>query len=103
MYCEDMDLCRRLATAGWQNVYVPSAVITHLGGHATRKASSAMLKEHHKALYVYLSEHYRRPWHWPLRFGLAAGLGLRYLVAARFRSVGEGAAPTRSAEVLEKP
>jgi N-acetylglucosaminyl-diphospho-decaprenol L-rhamnosyltransferase len=100
MYCEDMDLCRRLATAGWQNVYVPSAVITHLGGHATREASSAMLKEHHKALYTYLSEHYRRPWHWPLRAGLAAGLGLRYLLAARFRSVGEGAAPTRSAEVL---
>jgi N-acetylglucosaminyl-diphospho-decaprenol L-rhamnosyltransferase len=103
MYCEDMDLCRRLSEAGWQNVYVPSAVITHLGGHATREASAAMLKEHHKALYVYLSEHYRRPWHWPLRFGLAAGLALRYLVAARFRSVGEGAAPTRSAEMLEKP
>ncbi|MCW2545428.1 MAG: glycosyl transferase, family 2 [Frankiales bacterium] len=103
MYCEDMDLCRRLSEAGWQNVYVPSAVITHLGGHATREVSAAMLREHHKALYMYLSEHYRRWSEWPLRFGLAMGLSLRYLMASRFRSVGEGAAPTRSAELLEKP
>jgi N-acetylglucosaminyl-diphospho-decaprenol L-rhamnosyltransferase len=103
MYCEDMDLCRRLAVAGWQNVYVPSAVITHIGGHATRSESAAMLKEHHKALYTYLSEHYRSRRYAPLRFALAAGLRFRYLLAARFRSLGEGAAPTRSADLLEKP
>ena len=103
MYCEDMDLCRRLAVAGWQNVYVPSAVITHIGGHATREASAAMLREHHKALYTYLSEHYRSPRHAPLRLALAAGLWVRYLLAARFRSLGEGAAPTRSADLLERP
>jgi N-acetylglucosaminyl-diphospho-decaprenol L-rhamnosyltransferase len=101
MYCEDMDLCRRLAEAGWQNVYVPSAVITHLGGHATQGASSAMLKEHHKALYTYLSEHYRGPQWAPLRMALGAGLFLRYLLASRVRSVGEGASPTRSADLLE--
>jgi N-acetylglucosaminyl-diphospho-decaprenol L-rhamnosyltransferase len=101
MYCEDMDLCRRLAEAGWQNVYVPTAVITHLGGHATQGASAVMLKEHHKALYTYLSEHYRGPQWAPLRLVLGAGLFLRYLVAARVRSVGEGAAPTRSADLLE--
>ena len=103
MYCEDMDLCRRLAVAGWQSVYVPSAVITHIGGHATQGVSKAMLKEHHKALYTYLSEHYRSPRHAPLRWALAAGLWARYLLAARFRSLGEGAAPTRSADVLESP
>jgi N-acetylglucosaminyl-diphospho-decaprenol L-rhamnosyltransferase len=101
MYCEDMDLCRRLAEAGWQNVYVPSAVITHLGGHATQGRPRAMLKEHHKALYTYLSEHYRGARWAPLRVLLAAGLAARYLVASRVRSVGEGAAPTRSAELLE--
>ncbi len=100
MYCEDMDLCRRLAEAGWQNVYVPSAVITHVGGHATQGRPRAMLKEHHKALYTYLSEHYRGPRWAPLRALLAAGLAARYLVASRVRSVGEGAAPTRNADVL---
>jgi N-acetylglucosaminyl-diphospho-decaprenol L-rhamnosyltransferase len=101
MYCEDMDLCRRLAEAGWQNVYVPSAVITHVGGHATQERSRRMLREHHQALYTYLSEHYRGPRWAPLRVLLAAGLAARYVVASRVRSVGEGAAPTRSADVLE--
>ena len=101
MYCEDMDLCRRLAEAGWDNVYVPSAVITHVGGHATAARPKAMLREHHRALYTYLSEHYRGPRWAPLRALLGAGLLARYLVAARVRSVGEGAAPTRSADLLE--
>ncbi len=101
MYCEDMDLCRRLAEAGWQNVYVPSAVITHVGGHATQGRSRAMLREHHKALFTYLSEHYRGARWAPLRGLLAVGLAARYLVAVRVRSVADGAAPTRSADLLE--
>ena len=34
MYFEDVDLGERLADAGWLNVYVPSAVVTHTGSHA---------------------------------------------------------------------
>jgi N-acetylglucosaminyl-diphospho-decaprenol L-rhamnosyltransferase len=102
MYCEDMDLCRRLAEAGWQNVYVPSAVITHQGGHATSRAAGAMLREHHRALYQYLSRQYAGPGWAPVRALLGLGLLLRYLLATRVRSVGEGAAPTRSAELLEE-
>ena len=101
MYCEDMDLCRRLAEAGWRNVYVPSAVITHVGGHSTAGVSSAMLKEHHRALHTYLSEHYGGARHAPLRLLLGAGLLARYLLASRVRSIGKGAAPTRSADLLE--
>ena len=101
MYCEDMDLCRRLGEAGWDNVYVPSAVITHTGGHATSRSAGPMLREHHRALYRYLSRQYAGPAHAPVRLLLGAGLFLRYLLAARVRSVGEGAAPTRSADLLE--
>ncbi|MBC7373994.1 MAG: glycosyltransferase family 2 protein [Frankiales bacterium] len=101
MYCEDMDLCRRLGEAGWSSVYVPSAVITHTGGHATSRSAGPMLREHHKALYRYLSRQYAGPAYAPVRVVLGVGLLLRYLLAARVRSVGEGAAPTRSAAVLE--
>jgi N-acetylglucosaminyl-diphospho-decaprenol L-rhamnosyltransferase len=101
MYCEDMDLCRRLAEAGWSNVYVPSAVVTHTGGHATSRVAGAMVAEHHRALYRYLSRQYAGPRYALLRPALAAGLFLRYLLARRVKSVGEGAAPTRSADVLE--
>ena len=101
MYCEDMDLCRRLAEAGWQNVYVPAAVVTHVGGHATDGRSRVMLRAHHRSLFIYLSEHYPGPRAAPLRAALAVGLALRYLVASRVRSMGAGAAPTRSAQLLE--
>lgn len=101
MYCEDMDLCRRLGEAGWSSVYVPSAVITHQGGHATSRSAGPMLREHHRALYRYLSRQYSGPAYAPVRLLLGVGLLLRYLLAARVRSLGEGAAPTRSADVLD--
>jgi N-acetylglucosaminyl-diphospho-decaprenol L-rhamnosyltransferase len=101
MYCEDMDLCRRLAEAGWANVYVPSAVVTHLGGHATSRFAGPMLREHHRALYRYLARQYSGRRYAPVRVALGVGLLLRYLLAARVRAVGEGAAPTRSAAVLD--
>lgn len=101
MYCEDMDLCRRLAGAGWLNVYVPAAVVTHLGGHATRRDAIRMLAEHHRSLYRYLSRQYAGPRFALLRVGLAVGLALRYLLARAVAAVAEGAAPTRSAAVLD--
>ena len=102
MYCEDMDLCRRLGEAGWDQVYVPSAVITHTGGHATSRVSRPMLKAHRRSLHQYLSRQYAGPAWAPVRAVLAVGLALSYLVASRVRSAGEGAAPTRSADVLEE-
>ena len=101
MYCEDMDLCRRLGEAGFQNIYVPSAVVTHTGGHATSRVAAEMVAEHHRALYRYLARQYAGPRYALLRPLLAAGLFLRYLLARGVKSVGEGAAPTRSADVLE--
>ena len=102
MYCEDMDLCARLARAGWQNVYVPAAVVTHEGGHATRRTARAMVLEHHRSLYRYLSRQYAGPRYAPVRLLLRLGLTARALLALRVRSLGEGAAPTRSADVLEQ-
>lgn len=34
LYCEDMDLCARLAAAGWRSRYVPEATVHHIGGHS---------------------------------------------------------------------
>jgi N-acetylglucosaminyl-diphospho-decaprenol L-rhamnosyltransferase len=102
MYAEDMDLCRRLADAGWSSVYVPSAVVTHTGGHSTSRHAARMVAEHHRSLYRYLARQYAGPRYALLRPLLAAGLFLRYLLARYVKSVGEGAAPTRSADLLER-
>ena len=101
MYCEDMDLCRRLGEAGWQSVYVPAAVVTHTGGHATRRVPRAMLLEHHRSLYRYLARQYPGPAYLPVRLLLRLGLTLRAALALRLPALGEGAAPTRSADLLE--
>jgi GT2 family glycosyltransferase len=39
MYCEDMDLCRRAWSAGYQVRFVPDAVVTHVGGVSAPYAS----------------------------------------------------------------
>jgi N-acetylglucosaminyl-diphospho-decaprenol L-rhamnosyltransferase len=32
MYCEDIDLCRRITEAGWELAYEPAATVVHVGG-----------------------------------------------------------------------
>ena len=44
MYMEDVDLGDRLGQAGWHNVYVPSAEVTHDKGHAAGKRPEAMMR-----------------------------------------------------------
>jgi GT2 family glycosyltransferase len=39
MYCEDIDLCRRLRAAGHGLAYEPKAVVTHEGGASAPRAS----------------------------------------------------------------
>jgi N-acetylglucosaminyl-diphospho-decaprenol L-rhamnosyltransferase len=83
MYFEDVDLGERLGRAGWQNVYVPSAEVVHLGGHATARASRRMLAEHHRSAYRYLADRHRGLRWLPLLGVVRAGLELRWRLLAR--------------------
>jgi N-acetylglucosaminyl-diphospho-decaprenol L-rhamnosyltransferase len=97
MYFEDTDLCERLAVAGWDVVYAPSATVAHHGGHATSRHLDAMSKAHHDSAYRYLSRHYAgRRWA-PVRGVLRAGLWGRYQLSRRVQRVVHGAQPTRHA------
>jgi GT2 family glycosyltransferase len=42
MYTEEMDLCYRLAQAGWQAYWAPQAEIIHYGGASAKQAAGAM-------------------------------------------------------------
>lgn len=77
MFFEDVDLGDRLGRAGWENVYVPAAHVTHLGGHSWRSAPERMIRAHHSSALRYLSHRYHRWYHAPLRAALAVGLGAR--------------------------
>jgi N-acetylglucosaminyl-diphospho-decaprenol L-rhamnosyltransferase len=83
MYFEDTDLGDRLGQAGWLNVYVPAAEVTHVGGHSTRHRPAAMLAAHHRSAATYLAGRYSGWGWWPVRIALRAGLGMRSLVAQR--------------------
>jgi N-acetylglucosaminyl-diphospho-decaprenol L-rhamnosyltransferase len=103
MFMEDVDLDRRLGLAGWQIVYVPGAVVSHLGGHstsATVRSSRRMVIAHHRSLLRYLARQYPRPSQLPLRVILAVGLGARLMLALAFARDSAGARATRSADLL---
>ncbi|MGI8696384.1 MAG: glycosyltransferase family 2 protein, partial [Mycobacteriales bacterium] len=91
MYFEDLDLCERLGSAGWTCVYVPSVVVGHTGGHATRKAPAAMVLEHHRSAYRYLSRRYAGAGYLPLRLAIRVGLAVRARLSRVVHGIGEGA------------
>jgi N-acetylglucosaminyl-diphospho-decaprenol L-rhamnosyltransferase len=91
MYFEDVDLGYRLGLAGWTNVYCPSAVVTHQGGHSTERAAAAMADAHHRSAYRYLSRRYPATWQAPLRLVLRAGLAGRAFLSKRSAKVAGGA------------
>lgn len=78
MYFEDVDLGYRFTQAGWVNLYVPSAVITHSGAHSTQAYKSSMEKAHHQSAAHFLDKRYPGIWRWPLRKMLRLGLRARY-------------------------
>ena len=95
MFFEDLDLCERLAEAGWSSVYAPSARVTHVGGHSWRDDPLPMLRAHHTSAWLYVSRRYPgRRWV-PVRLVLRLGLKARFQLARVVRRVGEGARPTR--------
>jgi len=83
MYMEDVDLGDRLGKAGWDNVYAPSAEVTHDKGHAAGKLPHLMLPAHHASVYRFMADRHPHWWQALLRLGLKLGLSLRSRIAVR--------------------
>lgn len=58
MYGEDIDLCYRVRSAGWDIRLVPSATITHLGGRSARHDRERMAVQATKSMYLFYRKHY---------------------------------------------
>lgn len=97
MFFEDLDLGERLAAAGWTSVYVPSARVTHVGGHTWRADPTPMLRAHHLSARRYVSRRWSGQGWWPLRAAVRVGLAVRFRLARVVARAGQGARPTRSA------
>lgn len=61
MYYEEVDLCRRLARAGWSTWFVPEAEIVHVGGASTSKGRVSMRLAHFRSTLRYYRRYYRGP------------------------------------------
>lgn len=83
MFFEDIDLGDRLGQAGWRNVLVPSAEVTHAQGSSWRARPERMLRAHHASAAHYLSHRYDRWYHAPLRVALRMGLAARMELQVR--------------------
>jgi GT2 family glycosyltransferase len=40
LYCEEVDLCRRIKDSGFRVLYWPDVVVTHIGGESSRKLTT---------------------------------------------------------------
>lgn len=79
LYAEEVDLCRRVKSAGWQVHYFPDAHVVHLGGESAKADGEAIVARQIDVLSIesgllYFRKHNGRP-------GLAAHVLLEGLAA----------------------
>ncbi len=90
MYMEDVDLCWRLAKAGWSVAYEPAAEVVHAQGVSADRTPYRMLFAHHVSMWRFArrTENGNRRWLLPL---VMAGLTVRFgLTVARRALAGHG-------------
>jgi N-acetylglucosaminyl-diphospho-decaprenol L-rhamnosyltransferase len=87
MYGEEVDLCWRLAQAGWSAGYVPAAQVTHRQGVSTDHHPYRMILEHHRSLLRFAARS-SRGWRRALLPLVAVGIGIRAGLASLARFTG---------------
>ncbi len=60
IYSEEVDLCHRLQSMGWELYWVPQAEVVHLGGQSTRQVSEAMFLRLYQAKLIYFRKQHGR-------------------------------------------
>ena len=80
LFFEDVDLCRRLKSAGWDICFLPEARVVHYGGQSMkrnrRRASWLFYRSRHK----YFRKHFGRYQEWLVRALMIAGVPWQLLL-----------------------
>jgi len=77
MFFEDLDLGERLRDAGWLNLYVPQARVTHVQGVSWKAKPEPMIRAHHASARQYLLRRYDAWYQAPVRLAVRLGLTAR--------------------------
>ena len=89
MYVEEVDLCWRLARAGWRTGYEPSARVLHLGGVSTAAVPYRMIAAHHLSLWRF-ARRTARGWERLFLPLVAVGIAGRFAAVCLRRAVVDG-------------
>ena len=74
MYCEEIDLCRRIRSAGWDIYCLPQAEIVHLVGQSTRQFRDRMFVALWRSRFLMFEKHETATFRWAARRLVALGL-----------------------------
>lgn len=74
MYCEEIDLCRRIKQAGWEIYCVPAAEIVHLVGQSTQQFRDTMFVALWRSRFLMFEAHESAPFRWCARRLVRLGL-----------------------------
>ena len=74
MYCEEIDLCRRIKNAGWEISCVPAAEIVHLVGQSTRQFRDTMFVALWRSRFLMFETHESAAFRWSARRLVRLGL-----------------------------
>jgi GT2 family glycosyltransferase len=58
MFNEDVDWCRRMKLGGWNNVYVPEAVVVHHIGASKGRVAARVIVARHRGMIHYFHKHH---------------------------------------------
>lgn len=72
MYSEELDWCRRMADAGWQVVYLPTAQVIHHGGKSSEQVLPLRHIHFQRSKILYFRKHHGPLWAILLRLLLLA-------------------------------
>jgi GT2 family glycosyltransferase len=80
LFFEEVDLCRRLKTLGWDIYFVPQAQIIHHGGHSTGQDYRRACWLFHSSRYKYFRKHFGRSQEWLMRALMVASFPWQLLL-----------------------
>lgn len=77
MYCEEVDLCRRIKDAGWQIYCVPQAEVVHLVGQSAQQFRDQMFVALWRSRFLMYKKHNSPAFQWAARQIVRLGLAVK--------------------------
>jgi GT2 family glycosyltransferase len=88
MYMEDLDLCYRVAEAGWATWYEPSVTVTHVkGGASGRHRRLRLNRAFHYGMYRFYRRYYAPGRTGAFNLAVYAGIAVRFALTATWSTV----------------